>query len=104
MINRAAVASALLLMLCAGCVPMSAKPDRAALPILVQRIQDNEIYLKCAKAWPLWQHILAFPILPLGCAEYLPAHGACIIWIGETSSAAVLEHEKKHCLGYDHLF
>lgn len=83
-------------------ITFAAQPSWPALPAVVQRIPDGEIYAKCARAWPLWQHIVMFPILPLGCAERLPAHGACIVWLGETSTDDVLEHELQHCRGYDH--
>lgn len=63
---------------------------------------DGEIYAKCAKAWPLWQHVVMFPILPLGCAERFPQHNVCIIWLGETSTDGVEEHERAHCAGYSH--
>lgn len=85
-----------------GCAPMSSKPEHAPLPASVQRIPDGEIYAKCAKAWPLWQHVVMFPILPLGCAERFPQHNVCIIWLGETSTDGVEEHERAHCAGYSH--
>lgn len=85
-----------------GCAPMSARPVHDPLPYSVTRIPDGEVYAKCARAWPLWQHVVMFPILPMGCAERYPQHGVCIVWVGETSAAWVVEHEKLHCAGHVH--
>lgn len=85
-----------------GCAPMSPTASYPPLPYSVSRIPDGEVYAKCARAWPLWQHLMMFPILPMGCAERYPQHGVCIIWVGETSAAWVVEHEKLHCAGHVH--
>jgi len=92
-----------LLLTLSGCAPLATQPSWPSLPVSIHRIPDGEVYAKCARATPWWAHILFFPVLPLGCAERT-AEGTCIIWLGETSSDAVLEHELQHCRGYDHIF
>lgn len=84
-----------------ACAPLSTKPVRPPLPPVVERIPDGEIYAKCFRAFPLWQHILFFPLLPLGCSER--DGRTCTIWAGETATDSVIEHEKKHCQGYEHI-
>lgn len=96
------VGTLLLIFLLSSCMPMSRVPVNKPLPPVVIRIPDGEVYLKCFKTIPLWQHIVFFPALVLGCAELLPEHGACIVWVGESSTEGVIEHEKQHCLGYVH--
>lgn len=85
-----------------GCAPMHISTDHPPLPYSVTRIPNGEIYGKCAKAWSTWEHILMFPILPLGCAERFPQHNICIVWVGVDSPDWVVEHEIMHCNGYIH--
>lgn len=89
-------------LLLTSCAPMSTRPVYDPLPYSVHRIPDGDVYAKCARAWPLWQHVVMFPLLPLGCAERHPQHNVCVVWVGETSSEWVVEHEKQHCAGYVH--
>lgn len=47
---------------------------------------------------------VGFGSLPLACAEFNLAARRCDIWLSEGfAPRAVLEHERLHCRGYDHV-
>ena len=46
----------------------------------------------------------AFVIGALACAEFDLARGTCDIWLSESfAPRKVIEHERLHCQGYDHV-
>jgi hypothetical protein len=46
---------------------------------------------------------VGFGMMPLACAEFDLARGTCDIWLSEDfAPRKVIEHERKHCEGYDH--
>lgn len=75
--------------------------DWPKLDVEIIRIPDGAVFAKCYRAIPLWQKLLG--AVPLGCAEFSFRGRWCRIWVGETSTDAVIEHEKEHCDGYYHL-
>jgi hypothetical protein len=40
---------------------------------------------------------------PLACAEFHFGAGECHLWFDEEPAQWVIEHERKHCLGFDHV-
>jgi hypothetical protein len=47
---------------------------------------------------------VGFGMVPLACAEFNLALGTCDIWLSDSfAPRAVLEHERLHCRGYDHV-
>lgn len=67
------------------------------LTIVEHRVSAGEMYERCRK-------YVAFGMLPMACAEFNLATKRCDIWLMEGfAPRSVVEHERLHCLGHDHV-
>ena len=67
------------------------------LMIVEHHVPAGDMYERCRK-------YVAFGMLPMACAEFNLATRRCDIWYIEGfSPRAVVEHERLHCRGYDHV-
>lgn len=92
--------SLLALLLLSGCACLGdgytwVRSDRPALPYRWQVVDQETLQARCGyrAGWTT-----------NACARYLP--GLCLIVAQESeadSPAWIVEHEKKHCAGFDHL-
>jgi hypothetical protein len=68
-------------------------PTHSPLPAFHIELAREELPRACGNA----------PALPLhGCAVRVPEAGACIIYTTPRPPAWVLDHERRHCAGWDH--
>ena len=97
MIARLAIlASALALSGCAGIVASdpsewNARPSHTPLRPYMVEMEAAKLASACNE-----------PRQMLGCAVRLQADNVCIIYTAPKPAAWVVEHEKRHCLGWDH--
>ena len=67
------------------------------LEIFEHRVSSDEMYQRCSK-------YVAFGMLPMACAEFNLATRRCDIWlVKDFAPKNIVEHERLHCLGYDHV-
>ena len=67
------------------------------LQIFEHRVSAQEMMERCRK-------YTGFGALPLACAEFSLAARRCDIWLSESFAPhTVIEHERMHCAGYDHV-
>jgi len=67
------------------------------LEIIEHRVSSDEMYQRCSK-------YVAFGMLPMACAEFNLATRRCDIWlVKDFAPKNIVEHERLHCLGYDHV-
>jgi hypothetical protein len=67
------------------------------LTIVEHRVSAGEMYDRCRK-------YVAFGMLPMACAEFNLATKRCDIWfIDGFAPRSILEHERLHCQGHDHV-
>jgi hypothetical protein len=67
------------------------------LEIIERRVSSDEMYQRCSK-------YVAFGMLPMACAEFNLATRRCEIWlVKDFAPKNIVEHERLHCLGYDHV-
>ena len=67
------------------------------LQIVEHRVPAEEMVARCQK-------YTGAASLPLACAEFKLAARRCDIWLSESfAPRAVVEHERLHCAGYDHV-
>ena len=67
------------------------------LMIVEHRVSAGEVYDRCRK-------YVAFGMLPLACAEFNLATQRCDIWLMDGfAPRSVVEHERLHCQGQDHV-
>ena len=67
------------------------------LTIVEHRVSAGEMYDRCKK-------YVAFGMLPMACAEFNLATKRCDIWLMEGfAPRSVVEHERLHCQGHDHV-
>ena len=65
--------------------------------IVEHHVSAGEMYERCRK-------YVAFGMLPMACAEYNLATRRCDIWLIEGfAPRSVVEHERLHCQGHDHV-
>ena len=91
--------TAVLLAALAGCAAIDHQPVEGwpALEIVEHYVPADEMMQRCRK-------YAGFGALPLGCAEFNLAARRCDIWLSESfAPRALLEHERLHCRGYDHV-
>lgn len=72
--------------------------DWPELRVVERRVPHNEMRDRCAK-------YISGLGSPEACAEFHFAEGVCNIWFSADfpPSADIVEHERKHCSGYDHV-
>jgi len=69
------------------------RPTHPALPSYHIELAQEELPRACGNA----------PAIPLhGCALRVPEAHACIIYTTPKPAAWVLDHERRHCAGWDH--
>lgn len=67
------------------------------LRIYEHRVSAGEMYARCSK-------YVAFGMLPMACAEFNLATKRCDIWLIEGFAPRnIVEHERLHCQGHDHV-
>lgn len=67
------------------------------LMIVEHRVSAGAVYDRCRK-------YVAFGMLPMACAEFNLATRRCDIWLMEGfAPRSVVEHERLHCQGHDHV-
>ena len=67
------------------------------LRVVEHRVPAEEMVSRCQK-------YIGAASLPLACAEFHLAARRCDIWLSESfAPRAVVEHERLHCAGYDHI-
>jgi hypothetical protein len=67
------------------------------LMIVEHRVSSGEMYDRCRK-------YVAFGMLPMACAEFNLATRRCDIWLIEGfAPRSIVEHERLHCQGHDHV-
>ena len=67
------------------------------LMIVEHRVSASAVYDRCRK-------YVAFGMLPMACAEFNLATRRCDIWLMEGfAPRSVVEHERLHCQGHDHV-
>lgn len=67
------------------------------LAIVEHRVPAEEMMSRCQK-------YTGAASLPLACAEFNLVARRCDIWLSQSfAPRAIVEHERLHCAGYDHL-
>ena len=84
----------LLLVALSGCAIWDGDPSRPpAQDVRVHYVADSQgICRQIAGAWDLY----------LGCAWWNRVYASCDIFVPTGAPGFVLDHERKHCDGYDH--
>lgn len=86
----------------AGC---SAMPDQRVdgmppLQVTEHMVEPGEIFGYCKGVMNWWHWVLL--ALPVACATINFEKRTCDIYVATTSSPNTIEHERRHCQGYDH--
>ena len=92
------MAAAVLLAL-ASCSTIDPNNRVAAWPdlrVVEHYVSGAEMYAQCKR-------YVSAGMLPLGCAAFHLDAGECHLWFDERPARWVVEHERMHCLGYDHV-
>ena len=92
----AAAGLAALVQGCAGTVVQDdwhAQPTHAALPPYHVEVAEQDLPRTCGQHAGMRVH---------GCAVRLVAERVCLIYTGPRPAAWLMEHERKHCAGWDH--
>lgn len=95
--NRAAFLLPLLLLI--GCTTVAHEKVEGwpELAIREHHVSAGEVYDRCKK-------YVAFGMIPLACAEFNLATRRCDIWfIDGLATRSIVEHERLHCQGHDHV-
>jgi hypothetical protein len=67
------------------------------LTIVEHRVSASEMYDRCRK-------YVGFGALPMACAEFNLATRRCDIWLIQGfAPRSIVEHERLHCRGHDHV-
>ena len=67
------------------------------LQVVEHRVPADEMLARCRK-------YAGFGGLPLACAEFNLAARRCDIWLNQSfAPQPLVEHERLHCAGYDHV-
>lgn len=67
------------------------------LEIHEHRVDGREMLERCRK-------YVGFGAVPLACAEFNLQARRCDIWLSKSfAPATIVEHERLHCRGYDHV-
>jgi len=70
-----------------------ARPAHAALPPYHVEVAERDLRRACGEHAGMHLH---------GCAVRLVADNVCIIYTGPRPAAWLIEHERRHCAGWDH--
>lgn len=70
------------------------------LAITEHVVDAGEIFQHCKSAMSWWQWALLS--LPMACATLDFERRTCDIYVAANSSPDTVEHERRHCRGYDH--
>jgi hypothetical protein len=92
----AAIAVALVLQGCAGALVQDdwhAAPAHAPLQPYHIEIASSDLPRVCGKYPGMMLH---------GCAQRIADAGVCLIYTAPHPAAWLMEHERKHCAGWDH--
>jgi hypothetical protein len=90
---------AFLLALAGGCATIAHErvDGWPELQIVEHRVPAEEMLERCRK-------YTGFGALPLACAEFNLVTRRCDIWLNKSfAPQAILDHERLHCQGYDHV-
>ena len=93
------ILTALLAAACAACTSVGHEKvaDWPELRIYEHHVSAGEMYERCSK-------YVAFGMLPMACAEFNLATRRCDIWLIEGfAPRSIVEHERLHCRGHDHV-
>ena len=97
-----------LLVLLAGCattIDNHTPPpsDWPTVAVVENQVSVGVLYQQCWKYVPEWMKWLG--AIVEGCAEIDFKKNVCTIWVrGDGfANAAIMEHERLHCQGYDHI-
>ena len=97
--RAARAACSLLLATTAACTTIDSHvrvEDWPRLEVIEHRVSFHQMVERCRK--------YTAPLMtPLGCTEFYFATGEAHIWVSGIATAYVLEHEREHAAGYDHL-
>lgn len=90
----------LILMLLGGCASIDEHERVAGWPELEiheHRVEGREMLERCRK-------YVGFGAVPLACAEFNLQARRCDIWLNRAfAPKTIVEHERMHCHGYDHV-
>ena len=90
---------ALVVLLTAGCStidPHNRVEGWPELQVIEYRVAYEEMRARCDR-------YVAFGMIPLACAEFHLDARSCHIWLDrDYAPAHIVEHERMHCLGYQH--
>jgi hypothetical protein len=95
-LKRALLASSFIL---AGCTTVGHEKVEGwpELAVHEHRVSADEVYERCRK-------YVGFGMVPLACAEFNLATRRCDIWLIEGfATRSIVEHERLHCRGHDHV-
>ena len=99
MLHRARLCAVLLAAIVCGCSTIGHEKVAGwpALRVVEHRVPNNVMRDRCMK-------YVGFGMSPEACAEFNFATGVCDIWLSADfpPAAWVVEHERDHCLGYEH--
>ena len=100
MLHRARRCAILLAAILCGCSTIGHEKVAGwpALRVVEHHVSNNVMRDRCAK-------YVGFGMSPEACAEFNFAAGVCDIWLSADfpPAAYVVEHERDHCLGYEHV-
>jgi hypothetical protein len=88
----AAIAMFLTLLGCSTIDPQNKVEGWPELQVVENRVSFDDVQIKCGQyvGWGQW---------PMACATFYFQTAKCVIWYAFDWS---LEHERQHCLGFDH--
>ncbi len=67
-------------------------------------LQIHEHYVSAGEMYERCSKYVAFGMLPMACAEFNLATRRCDIWlIDGFAPRSIVEHERLHCQGHDHV-
>ena len=88
------------LLLVAGCssIDVNNRVDGwPELRVIEHRVSHQEMRARCDK-------YVAWGMIPAACSEFNLSAGVCHIWLDEGFAPAfIVEHERLHCTGHDHV-
>lgn len=92
--------AAVLVALLSGCSAIDANNRVAGWPelrIIEHRVSNAEMRARCSQ-------YVAWGMIPAACSEFNLSAGVCHIWLDrDFAPAFIVEHERAHCAGYEHV-
>ncbi|MGQ0545262.1 MAG: hypothetical protein ACT4P3_08015 [Betaproteobacteria bacterium] len=89
----------LALLLTSGCTTVGHERVEGwpELAIVEHRVSASQMYSRCRK-------YVGFGMVPMACAEFNLATRRCDVWLVDGFALpTIVEHERLHCRGYDHV-